>query len=147
MTTKAFLAAAALAAVALQAGAGSIYRCTGPGGVTYQETACAGEDTGGPANIPTAYPDFNVVERDRLLQREALLDSRLLKRAEIESNERIARDDRAAREMEAKARIAEAEASQGYGYAVPLYAGNVNNLRNRPHVHHPIARQVRRTPL
>lgn len=146
MTTKAILAGVALAAVALQAGAGSIYRCTSPGGgITYQETACAGEDTGGVANIPTAYPDFNVVERDRLLQREAMLDSRLLKRLEIESNERIARDDRAAREKEAQARIAEAEASQGYGYAVPFFAGNQNNLRVRPHMRHPTVKQPRHT--
>jgi hypothetical protein len=143
MTTKIFLAGALLAAVALQAGAGSIYRCTGPGGVTYQETACAGEDIGGVANIPTSYPNFNVIERDRLLQREAMLDDRLLKRAQIESAERIARDDRAAREKEAEARIAEAEASQSYGYGVPLFAANRNNLRNRPHAHHPIARPPR----
>ena len=144
MTMKTLLAGAALAAVALQCAAGSIYRCTGPGGVTYQETACAGEDTGGVANIPTSYPNFNVMERDRLLQREAMLDERLLKRAQIESTERIARDDRAAREKEAEARIAEAEANQTYGYGVPLFAANRNNLRNRPpHVHHPIARQPR----
>ena len=141
-TAKEFLAGIALAAMVLPAAAGSIYRCTGPGGaVTYQEIACSGETNGGVANIPTQFPDYNVVEHNRILQQEAMLDARLLKRLEIESAERIARDDRAAREKEAEARMAEAQAQQVYGLAVPLFRAN-SPLRNRPHVQHNLARRV-----
>lgn len=120
-----------LAAAAVQAGAAAIYRCTAPdGAVTYQETACAGEATGAPVNIPSAYPDFNVVERDRILQREALLDARLLRRAELDSAERIARDDRIAREKEAAAELAAAEAMAAAGGGIPV------SVAGRPFVRH-----------
>ena len=145
-TARKFLIGMALAA-ALPAAAGSIYRCTGPGGaVTYQEIACSGEASGGVANIPTQFPDYNVVEHNRILQQEAMLDARLLRRLEIESNERIARDDRAAREKEAEARIAEAQAQsqQVYGLAIPLVA-NRTPLRSRPFVHRPAARPMNRS--
>ncbi len=83
--------------------ASEIYRCTSrQGGVTYQETPCAG---GGESRaMSLSFPEPNVAERERLLRREAALDARLLRRAEIESAERIARDERIARE-----RIAQAE--------------------------------------
>jgi hypothetical protein len=157
MTTKTVLIGIVIAAAAGPALAGSIYRCTGPGGaVTYQEIACAGEDTGGPANIPTSFPEANMAERNRILQQEAMLDERLLRRAQIDSTERIARDDRAVREREAEARMAEAEAMQASGYGYPLFAVpgrfvNRNNLmakrtiNNRPHVEHHVRGQVRNT--
>ena len=50
-------------------------------------------------DIPLVFPEVNRAERERLLQREAALDARLLKRAEIEAAERVAREDRAAREL------------------------------------------------
>jgi hypothetical protein len=90
-------AAIALLAIAFPAQA-EIFRCTAMGGVTYQELPCAG--SGGATDIPVAYPEINRLERDRLLQREAALEARMLKRAEIDSAERIARDDRIARERE-----------------------------------------------
>jgi hypothetical protein len=89
--------AIALFALAFPAQA-EIFRCTAAGGVTYQAIPCAG--TGGATDIPVAYPEINRLERDRLLQREAALEARMLKRAELDSAERIARDDRIARERE-----------------------------------------------
>jgi uncharacterized protein DUF4124 len=119
MGTKASWIFGLTAALPLDASC-AIYRCTAPdGSVTYQETACAGSTTGGVANIPTAYPDYNVVEHERILQREALLDERLMRRAALESAERIARDDRIAREKEAQARLAQAQAAAAGG--VPYF--------------------------
>lgn len=119
------LLAVGLLAISLHAGAAGIYRCTSPsGGVTYQETACDGAQSGGPANIPTSFPEVNTAERERVLRQVALLEERELRRYEIDSRERIARDDRAAREREAEAAGAMATAgdSGAYGYGVPLYA-------------------------
>lgn len=94
-----------------------IFRCTArDGGVTYQQDPCAASSNGGAVNIPTSYPDYSY-ERERLARREAALDARLLKRLEIEANERIARDERIAREKEAQAALALAQAQQAY----PLY--------------------------
>jgi len=94
-----------------------IFRCTArDGGVTYQQDPCAASSNGGAVNIPSSYPDYSY-ERERLALREAALDARLLKRLEIEANERIARDERIAREKEAQAALALAQAQQAY----PLY--------------------------
>ncbi|HEX7606089.1 MAG TPA: DUF4124 domain-containing protein [Usitatibacter sp.] len=94
-----------------------IFRCTArDGGVTYQQDPCAASSNGGAVNISTSYPDYSY-ERERLALREAALDARLLKRLEIEANERIARDERIAREKEAQAALALAQAQQAY----PLY--------------------------
>jgi len=130
------LAGVGIAVVSIQAQAGGIYRCTAPGGaVTYQETACDGSSTGGVANIPTGYPDFNVVEHERILQREAVLDQRMLERYRIDSAERIARDDRIAREKEAAAELAMAEAMAANAGGMPYYVGAaIRNARlHRPH--------------
>ena len=135
------LTGAGIAIATLHAQAGGIYRCTAPdGAITYQETACAGPSTGGVANIPTGYPDFNVVEHERILQREASLDNRMLERYRIDSAERIARDDRIAREKEAAAELAMAEAMASSGASVlgaPYFAGMRPALRypqhHRPH--------------
>lgn len=135
-----------IAIASVQGQAAGIYRCTEPGGgVTYQETACAGSSTGGAANIPTGFPDFNVVEHERILNREAMLDSRMLERYRIDSAERIARDDRIAREKEAAAQLAMAEAmAANAGGGVPFFLGRVPRADNRP-VHHPYRPQ--RNPL
>jgi hypothetical protein len=128
------LAGAAMAIATLHAQAGGIYRCTAPdGAVTYQETACAGASTGGVANIPTAFPGFNVMEHERILRREASLDERMLERYRIDSAERIARDDRIAREKEAAAELAMAEAMASSGASVlgaPYFVGMRPALRN-----------------
>ena len=104
-----------------------IFRCTArDGGVTYQQDPCAASSNGGAVNIPTSYPDYSY-ERERLALREAALDARLLKRLEIEANERIARDDRIAREKEARAALEHAQAQQAYpvyGFARPLQASH-----------------------
>jgi hypothetical protein len=95
-----------------------IFRCTArDGGVTYQQDPCAASSNGGAVNIPTSYPDYSD-ERERLARREAALDARLLKRLEIEANERIARDDRIAREKEAQAALAQAQAQAQQAYPV-----------------------------
>jgi hypothetical protein len=110
-----------------------IFRCTArDGGVTYQQDPCAASSNGGAVNIPTSYPDYSY-ERERLALREAALDARLLKRLEIEAHERIARDDRIAREKEAQAALELAQAQQAYpvyGIARPMQV--LHRLPRRP---------------
>ena len=139
---KALLGLAAAAAT-LQAQAAGIYRCTAPdGAVTYQEIACAGSSTGGVAKIPTDYPDYNVVEHQRILQREAMLDARMLERYRIDSAERIARDERIAREKEAAAQLALAEAMAANNAGGPFFLAPRAIIR---HVHRP--QRLQRHPL
>ena len=111
-----------------------IFRCTAPdGGVSYQQDPCAASSSGGAVNIPATYPDY-AYERERLARREAALDARLLKRLEIEANERIARDDRIAREKEAQAAIELAQAQQYpvYGIARPMQVSRRPSRRPFP---------------
>jgi hypothetical protein len=109
------LLALGLLAISLDIAASGIYKCKSPSGsVTYQEIACDGEQTGGVANIPTGFPDMNVIEHDHILQQGALAEARLLKRYEIDSNERIAMAGIAARERESKM-TAPVDDSIGYG--------------------------------
>jgi len=125
--SRVFLAAI-LALASVQAGA-QIYRCKdAAGAVTYQEVACAGTEQGGTTKIPSVFPEVNTSERNRLLQREAALDARLLERARIESAERVAQSELATREKEAKAMREAAElAAQQPVYpayvAGPVYRG------------------------
>ena len=132
------LAALALLPLAAQA---EIFRCSEAGSVTYQEVPCATSAQGGVTKIPSSFPEANFAERNRLLQREAALDARLLERERIESAERIARMDLAAREREAQAArdAAAAAASQSY---VPVYWGGYRP----PHVIHHRHYQVRSGP-
>jgi hypothetical protein len=110
-----------------------IFRCTArDGGVTYQQDPCGASTNGGAVNIPVSYPDY-AAERDRLAMREAALDARLLKRLEIEAAERIARDDRIAREKEAQA--------QAQDSAVYWAGSALRNLRHPPR--HPLPVSVR----
>ena len=103
LVTQRLPIAALLAAFSLSAHA-EIFRCTAAGGaITYQEVPCPASAQARAMDIPVEFPEVNRAERDRLLQREAALDARMLKRAEIESAERIARDDRAGRDREAQA--------------------------------------------
>jgi hypothetical protein len=114
-------------ATALDAGAAGIYRCATGTGIAYQELPC----DAGAAEKSLPAPDFppvNATERSRLLDREAALDARMLKRAEIDASERIARETRWAREaeLEAERERAKAAASQYYPmypvYGRPVYA-------------------------
>ena len=113
-----------LAAVAFDAAAGEIFRCVTPKGVSYQELPC---DAGSAERSVRMgeFPPANVAERDRLLQREAELDARMLKRAEIDAAERIAREARWAREaeLEAERQRAKAAESQFFYPAYPVYGG------------------------
>ena len=87
-------------------GAGAqIYRCTAGGSVSYQEFPCPAASDAATMPIGAHFPEVNMLERDRLLQREAALDARILKRAEMDTAERIARDDRAAREASLQAQM------------------------------------------
>ncbi len=116
MTRK--LLALGLLAFSFDLAAAGIYKCTSPTGrVTYQEFSCAESDSGGVANIPVGFPDMNVIERDHILAQGALAEARLLKRYEIESNERIAMADIAARERAAQAAASalNGDTSVGYG--------------------------------
>ena len=105
-----------------------IYRCESPKGTSYQEFPCEAQDLGGATGLPTAFPEWNREERNRILAREAALDERQLRRDAIDSAERIARDDRIAREKEAEAQLAMAEAMSMSAYGVP-----VGWIRPNPH--------------
>ena len=80
-----------------------IFRCTSPGGgVTYQEIPCPNDSAQRVTDIPTQYPAVDREARERLFQREAALDARQLKREELDTALRIAREERLAREAEAR---------------------------------------------
>src|SRR5258708_3412574 len=115
------LLATVLLGLAADATADEIYRCRAPGGsVTYQQQPCPLASEAEAVNIPLSYPD-HTAERERLMQREAAMDARLLKRLEIESAERIARDMRIARERELQAEQERAAASAASSAAYPAY--------------------------
>ena len=121
MKSNGILLATVLLGIAANAAAASeIYRCKSPGGaVSYQQQPCPAASDAVEMNIPLlSYPD-HTVERDRLMQREAALDARLLKRLEIEAAERIARDTRIAREHELQAAQERAQAAAAPAY--PAY--------------------------
>jgi hypothetical protein len=121
--TCALVAASALAA-------DPVYRCAIAGSVTFQQTPCASAVEERAFELP-AFPPQNVRERDRLLAREAALDERLLRRAELESAERIAREARRAREAELQAERERAAETQTT-YAVPLFFRPARAWRPRP---------------
>jgi hypothetical protein len=120
---KSTLRIAAFAALALAAGtsfAADVFRCQTRTGITYQQLPCPDEAITDTVNIASTYPDY-MAERDRLAQREAAMDARLLRRLEIDSAERIARDNRAAMEAQAERdRIAQQAAQGGPLYIVPF---------------------------
>ena len=119
-------ALALLLALPLSLHAAQIYRCSGAGGVAYQETPCEAATAQQAWAVPE-FPAVNTAERERILQREAALEARLLKRAEIDAAERIARDERKARELELQA---ERERAAAASSEQPLY---VIPLALRPH--------------
>jgi hypothetical protein len=103
-----------------------IYRCTGAkGAITYQEIPCGAAEQGRTMDIPSVFPEANAAERNRLLQREAALDARLLERARIESAERIAQSELATREREAKAMREAAELAAQQAAYPAYFAGRV----------------------
>ena len=114
----------ALLLTAYAAGAGAqIYRCSAGGSVTFQEIPCPAAADASTMPISANFPAINMLERDRLLAREADLDARILRRAEIDSAERIARDDRMAREATLQAQLERerAESAQYYVLGRPLF--------------------------
>ena len=129
MKTTSLLAFALIFAAAEGVAAAPIYRCDSPQGTSYQEFPCEAAAMGGATRLPTSFPEYNKEERDRILAREAQLDERMLRRAALDSAERISRNDSAAREREAEAQLAMAEAMSMSAYGVP--AGWV-----RPHAQH-----------
>jgi hypothetical protein len=130
--------AATLLLLAANANASTeIFRCTAPGGsVTYQQVPCPTAASGGAVDIPSSFPDANAAERDRLFRRVAALDARLLKRAEIDAAERIAREDRLAREREA---LAQAERDRAQNVPVYVVGRPLRMQRHTPRPHWPIA--------
>jgi hypothetical protein len=128
--TARYLLACALLAVAGAAQA-QIFRCQAREGVTYQEVPCPAEAIADTMNIAGGYPDY-IAARDRLAAREAAMDARLLRRLEIESAERIARDNRAAMEAQAERdRIAQ-QAAQGAPLYIVPYALRAPRHPRRP---------------
>jgi hypothetical protein len=105
---------------------GTIFRCTDAGTVSYQEQPCSGAGIERAVILPE-FPPANVAERERLLRREAALDARLLKRAELEAAERIAREARRARELELEAERERAKPVEPY--VIPVF---VRPYRPRP---------------
>jgi hypothetical protein len=113
---------------AFEVDAASIYRCATPKGIAYQELPCEA----GAAEKSMPAPDFppvNDTERNRLLDREAALDARMVKRAEIDASERIAREARWAREAELEA---ERERSKAAASQYPIYPIYGRPVRTRP---------------
>jgi len=112
---------------------GPVYRCANAGSVSFQQIPCANASEERAFELPS-YPPINMLERDRLLAREAALDARLLRRAEIDAQERIAREARRARDAELdaereRARLAE---SASFYPAYPLaYPPRVTHHRAR----------------
>ena len=118
MTLGRMVAAMALGSVAFSAGA-QVYRCVDArGGVTFQEQACPATSQERVTTIPTSYPEVNLRERERLLARADAADERQLKRLQIESQERIAREHRAAMEAIAEAERERTRAADAGGYLV-----------------------------
>ena len=116
---------ATLVATALPAAA-EIYRCKSGGSVSYQEQPCDAASQGGAVAIPTEFPDY-VEPRNRLAAREAAVDARILERLRIESAERIARDERAAREAQLQAERERAQPAEAVWY--PVYGLPVARVR------------------
>jgi len=120
MVRAVMLAGFALA-LSFDAHAAQIFRCLDAGRVTFQEIPCAAQAVERAWEIPS-FPPVNTAERERLLQREAALEARLLKRAEIEAAERIARENRQARELELAAeRERERARAAEPVYVVPVF--------------------------
>jgi hypothetical protein len=117
------LLASILALLAASTASAEIFRCQSREGTTYQQIPCPDGAIADTVGIPVSYPDYTA-ERERLAAREAAMDARLLRRLEIESAERIARDNRIAREKEAQAVLALAQAqsqdSPVYAFGRPL---------------------------
>ena len=99
---------------------GPVYRCASAGSVSFQQMPCASASEERAFELPS-YPPVNMLERDRLLAREAALDERLLRRAEIDAQERMAREARRAREAEVDAERERARAAAESGYFYPAY--------------------------
>ena len=120
---------AVLALAGTSATASEIHRCTSSRGeVTYQQVPCASGTESRAMEL--VFPEVNREARDRLLQREAALDARLLKRAEIDAAERIAREERLGRERIAQA-IVEAERIRAQAEAPVLVVARPLNRRQR----------------
>lgn len=116
----------------LDSSAAQIYRCAAGGSVTYQELPCPGAASESSYAAPE-YPPANQLERDRLLAREAALDARLVRRAEIDAQERMAREARRAREAELDAERERARAAEAASFypAYPMAYPRVTHHRSR----------------
>jgi len=106
---------------------GTVFRCSMGATVSYQEVACPAASSERAVSLPE-FPPVNSAERERLLQREAALDARLLKRAELEAAERIAREARRARELELEAERERAKPVEP-AYVIPVV---IRPYRPRP---------------
>ena len=111
-----------------------VFRCTAPaGGVTYQQVPCPNDNAERVLPLPEQFPEVNREARQALLQREAALEARQLEREKMDTALRIAREDRLAREAEARAQQLAAEPSTPfYLVAQPL------RLRPMPLRHRPL---------
>jgi len=116
--------------------AAEIIRCVDAGGaVTYQQVACPESSKPERTTIPTEFPAPNVVERERLFEREAALYKRLEARRDRELQESQMREARAEREAE-RERLAAMIAAQSQPQYLVLYAPHRG--RFHPQRRHPL---------
>jgi len=132
---KSLLAVSALLSLGALPAAADVYRCSHAKGVTYQEIPCPDSSVGERANIPTIFPEPNVAERERLLEREAALYKRLEARRDREVQEAVLRDAAAERQLERErlaAAQAAAQAQPQYLIAIPAYGGHRRHTPRAP---------------
>jgi hypothetical protein len=115
----------ALAALSGAAGAVEIVRCKAPGGgTTYQPAPCGEREEESRPRIPSAYPERNVAESQRIFEREAALDRRLEARRDRELQEQQMREARAERaEERQRLELLAAQAQPQYLIAYPALRG------------------------
>ena len=130
-STRIVLGAVALSALSAQA-ASDIIRCVGAGGgVTYQQVACPDASTPQHTSIPTEYPPQNLVERERIFEREAALHRRLEARRDRDLQETQMREARAEREAERERHAAQLAAQTAQPQYLILYPMPVSRMYPR----------------
>jgi hypothetical protein len=87
--------AAVIGALAVPGASATVFKCrSGDGTLTYQQFPCTAGEEALPSGFASEFPAPNVIERERLLLREAELDKRLEAQRDRLSAEAIARISR-----------------------------------------------------
>jgi hypothetical protein len=118
MRTREWMVAATLAAMIAPAASAAVFKCRGAdGALTYQQLPCDSNGVTVASDIASEYPAPNVLERERVLTREAELYKRLEAQRERLSAEAIARISR-------PEPVAIAAEPVGYAIAWPVRHGH-----------------------